>query len=89
LFLGGRAVGATANATLGALVRPLPSAAICCIVAAAVLAFLDTAAPIQRLVAATLAGGSVYVLTMWAMGGPARDDLLGAVRLVLPARNRA
>lgn len=89
LFLGGRAVGATANATLGALVRPLPSAAMCCIVAAVVLALLDTAAPAQRLVAATLAGGSVYVLMMWAMGGHTRDDLLGAVQLLLPARNRA
>ena len=88
-FLGGRSVGATAKAAVVALLRPLPATAACCGAAALVLALLQAASPLPRLLAATLAGGSAYVLTMWGMGGAARDDLWATVRLLLPVRGRA
>jgi lipopolysaccharide exporter len=87
-FLGGKHLGASPREALAALLRPLPSTALCCGVAAVALALLDTASPALRLVAASLSGGAVYVATIWAMGGPARQDLVSAVRLLLPSRAR-
>jgi O-antigen/teichoic acid export membrane protein len=87
-FLGGRHVGAGARAALLAAFRPLPATGLCCLAAAAVLAVLTAAGPLPRLVSASLAGGVVYVAAMWGTGGAAREDLVEAVRLLLPVRRR-
>jgi O-antigen/teichoic acid export membrane protein len=88
-FLGGRDVGASTRAAVAAVLRPLPSTAICCIAAAVALALVNGASPALRLATASAAGGCAYVLAMWSIGGTSRDDLSAAVRLLLPSRKRA